>query len=394
MGFVEDIATYVVKYAHQYGILVHSPIIAQAILESACGTSNKVKVALPNGAIEWRHNYFGLKWRNGRCAISNDYFEEWTSEQNADGSYIDIVSRFCKFNSLEDCVVGYFQWTNIKNYASLKGVTDPRTYLERIKAAGYATSLKYVDNLMKVIDFYDLTRFDGEVKPMGRKVFLSAGHGGSDPGATAYGLKEKDINLHTLLACKEELERHGVEVIASRTNDADDPVSQEVNEANASGADIAVSFHANAGGGDGFEAFYYSTNALGKKLAQLGEKHVKALGQNSRGIKTGNHLKFVRATTMPAVLFESFFVDNANDKTIGDTVEEQRAFGVAYAKAILEYLNIGYNEVKVEAPKVESTTGNATAYRVQLGYYRVKANAEAMAKRLKSAGFDAIIKSE
>lgn len=384
MGFVEDIAKYVVKYAHQYGILVHSPIIAQAILESAVGTSELAKV----------NNYFGLKYRPGRCPTSDGVYYKVGSEQNADGSYTSSTMQWFKFPSMEDGVIGYFDFINVSNYASLKGVTDPRTYLERIRSSGYATSLKYVDNLMKVIDFYNLTRYDGEAKAVGRKVFLSAGHGGSDPGATAYGLKEKDINLNTLLACKEELERHGVEVIASRTTDADDPVSQEVNEANASGADIAVSFHANAGGGDGFEAFYYSTNALGKKLAQLGEKHVKALGQNSRGIKTGNHLKFVRATTMPAVLFESFFVDNANDKTIGDTVEEQRAFGVAYAKAILEYLNIGYNDVKVEAPKVESTTGNATAYRVQLGYYRVKANAEAMAKRLKSAGFDAIIKSE
>ena len=37
------------------------------------------------------------------------------------------------------------------------------------------------------------------------KVFLSAGHGGSDPGAVAYGMKEKDINLQIMLACHNEL---------------------------------------------------------------------------------------------------------------------------------------------------------------------------------------------
>lgn len=175
------------------------------------------------------------------------------------------------------------------------------------------------------------------------KVFLSAGHGGTDPGAVALGLKEKDINLTALLACKTELERHGVTVICSRTKDENDPVNEEVREANASGADLAVSFHANAGGGDGFEAFYYTKSAKGKKLAQLGEKHVKALGQNSRGIKSGNHLAFCKNTSMTAVLFESFFVDNDTDNNIGDTVSEQKAFGVAYAKAILEYLEIDYN---------------------------------------------------
>lgn len=174
------------------------------------------------------------------------------------------------------------------------------------------------------------------------KVFLSAGHGGSDPGAVSNGLVEKEINLTTLLACNAELVRHGVQTVCSRTTDENDPVGQEVQEANASGADLAVSFHANAGGGDGFEAYYYASDTNGKRLAELAEKQVKALGQNSRGLKSGNHLYFVKTTKMTAVLFESFFVDNATDKAIGDTVAERKAFGVAYAKAILEYLGIAY----------------------------------------------------
>lgn len=182
------------------------------------------------------------------------------------------------------------------------------------------------------------------------KVFLSAGHGGSDPGAVAYGMKEKDLNLAIMLACNEELVRHGIETVLSRTKDENDPVGQEVAEANASGAYLAVSFHINAGKGDGFEAFYWSTSAAGKKLAQLAEKYIKELGQNSRGIKTGNHLYFIKNTKMVAVLFESFFIDNDNDNNIGDTQAELKALGVAYAKAILEYLGIKYQE-KVTTPQ-------------------------------------------
>ena len=60
------------------------------------------------------------------------------------------------------------------------------------------------------------------------KVFLSAGHGGSDPGAVAYGMKEKDINLQIMLACHNELVRsYGVTVVCSRTKDENDPVLQE-----------------------------------------------------------------------------------------------------------------------------------------------------------------------
>ena len=92
------------------------------------------------------------------------------------------------------------------------------------------------------------------------KVFLSAGHGGSDPGALGNGLKEKDINLQIMLACRDVLVRHGLTVVCSRTKDEDDPVQQEVREANASGADVAVRFHTNAGGGDGSESFYWPTS--------------------------------------------------------------------------------------------------------------------------------------
>lgn len=214
------------------------------------------------------------------------------------------------------------------------------------------------------------------------KVFLSAGHGGNDPGAVANGLYEKTINLNTLLACQEELVRHGVTVVCSRVTDANDPVSQEVIEANASGADVAVSFHANAGGGDGFEAYCYSMNVEGDKLARLCEKYVKALGQNSRGVKNGNHLYFIKNTKMTSVLVESFFVDNSKDKTIGDTVAEQKAFGVAYAKAILEHLGIAYKKA------------NTSIYRVQVGAYKSKANAQDTVKKLQKSGFEAIITKE
>lgn len=210
------------------------------------------------------------------------------------------------------------------------------------------------------------------------KAYLSFGHGGSDPGAVANGLKEKDINLVVGLACNEVLVRHGVTTILSRTTDENDPVSQEVREANASGAELAVSFHANAGGGDGFEGFHYSKDENGKRLVLLAEKHMKELGQNSRGAKVGDKLYFINSTDMTAVLFESFFLDS-NDRFIGDTIEEQKAIGVAYAKAILEYFGIAYKE-----PVVESNT----LYRVQVGAYRQKANADAMLQKVKAAGFN------
>ena len=192
------------------------------------------------------------------------------------------------------------------------------------------------------------------------KVFLSAGHGGTDSGATYGNLIEKNINLNTMLACNEVLVRHGVSTVLSRTKDENDPVTDEVKEANSSGCDFAVSFHANAGGGDGFEGFYWSSDANGKKLVTLAEKYVKELGQNSRGAKSGNHLYWIKNTKMTSVLFESFFLDNDTDNDIGDTVAEQKAFGVAYAKAILDYLSIKY------VAEVDNTTVIKAKYEAEI----------------------------
>ena len=156
--FIERIAMCVQRYAPSYSIAVHSPIIAQAILESASGTSElAIRV----------NNYFGLKFRAGRCPTCIGIYEKIGSEQNKDGSYVSTSMQWCKFADMEGSVIGYFDFINTPNYANLKGVTDPRTYLENIRSDGYATSLKYVDKVMAVIEKYDLTKYDKEVNIMG-----------------------------------------------------------------------------------------------------------------------------------------------------------------------------------------------------------------------------------
>ena len=149
--FIKKIAALIQKYAPSYGIKVCSPIVAQAILESGYGTSELAVNA---------HNYFGLKYREGRCKTCIGVYHMTGSEQNADGGYTSSAMQWCKFDDMENGVIGYFDFTNISNYKNLKGVTDPRQYLDNIKADGYATSLKYVDNLMRVIQTWDLTKYD------------------------------------------------------------------------------------------------------------------------------------------------------------------------------------------------------------------------------------------
>ena len=146
--FIEQIATYVKKYAYLYGIEVHSPIIAQAILESGWGKSSLASKY---------HNYFGLKcggaWKGKSVNMA-------TQEEYTVGVMTDIRDNFRVFDSMEDGVKGYFDFINYSRYANLKGVKDPEEYCRRIKADGYATSSRYVDSLLRVIRENNLTRFD------------------------------------------------------------------------------------------------------------------------------------------------------------------------------------------------------------------------------------------
>lgn len=78
------------------------------------------------------------------------------------------------------------------------------------------------------------------------RVFVGVGHGGKDPGAVGY-VKESEANLQMALGMKAELEKYGITVGISRTVEEDDPLTEEIKEANAFKPDIAVEVHNNAG---------------------------------------------------------------------------------------------------------------------------------------------------
>ena len=146
--FIKKIAGYVQKYAATYGIAVHSPIIAQAVLESGWGESRLAAVY---------HNYFGLKcgtrWTGKSVNLK-------TMEEYTPGTLTQIKDNFRVYGSMEEGVKGYFDFIQLERYQNLKGITDPAAYLETIKADGYATSSKYVENTMRIVSQYDLRQYD------------------------------------------------------------------------------------------------------------------------------------------------------------------------------------------------------------------------------------------
>jgi len=178
---------------------------------------------------------------------------------------------------------------------------------------------------------------------MNKRIFIPVGHGGSDPGAVANGLKEAELNLTIAVAMKDFLEPYGYIVKLSRYKNENDDVSEEIRECNAFNPDIAASPHMNAGGGDGFEAIVSAFGNRGKDLARCIEKQVIAIDQNSRGVKTKlgssgrDYFGIIRETKCPSIILEGAFVDNKKDISQFDERHELIKLGEAYAKGIMDY---------------------------------------------------------
>lgn len=150
-AFINQIAPLVQAEAKRRGYKVCSPIIAQACLESAFGTSVLGHV---------HHNYFGMKCGKNWTGASVNMK---TKEEYTKGVLTDISANFRKYPDMASGVSGYFDFISAKRYENLKTATTAREYLERIKADGYATSSAYVENNMRLVNTYGLTAYDGKV---------------------------------------------------------------------------------------------------------------------------------------------------------------------------------------------------------------------------------------
>lgn len=79
-----------------------------------------------------------------------------------------------------------------------------------------------------------------------RTIMIDPGHGGRDPGATANGIEEKDINLRAAKIMGKMLQDQGFEVHYTRTKDKFIPLEERTAMANAKNADLFISLHCNS----------------------------------------------------------------------------------------------------------------------------------------------------
>lgn len=178
---------------------------------------------------------------------------------------------------------------------------------------------------------------------------IDAGHGGSDPGASALGIRECDIALTISEKIRFYLENIGVTIFMTRQKDVDvfgeyasleAELQARCDISDKANADFLISVHCNAYNTEarGTETFYYANSAKGRQLAQCVQNQIIGLGDLvDRGIKN-TPLYMTKHPDAAAILVELAFIDEENDSAkLGDAVWQDN-FAKAIARGATDYL--------------------------------------------------------
>lgn len=200
----------------------------------------------------------------------------------------------------------------------------------------------------------------------------------------SYGNTTEDVQCGKIAqACKVALERCGIEVMLGQY----DTMANRCAESDKFGADLHLPIHTNAYSDPtvaGTRIFCYSFNGEGYKACKaIFDVLAPFTPGKSENIKENPSLFEIKIPKAPTAYVEVDF--HSNPSVAKWIIEHTTEIGEKIAEGVCNYFKVSY-----KAPSTTNTTSN-TLYRVQIGAFRVKANAEAMLKKAKAAGFDAFI---
>ena len=145
-------------------------------------------------------------------------------------------------------------------------------------------------------------------------IAIAGGHSAIARGASGY-LDEYECDRAFVAQLIDAFDAQGWHVTDCSNEESD--VSAELREecriANASGADLFIAVHFNAGGGTGTEVWHYPYSNAETYAQDVSRELASALGLPNRGAKTTTGLYVLNHTDMPAILIEVCFVDTEAD---------------------------------------------------------------------------------
>jgi len=247
-----------------------------------------------------------------------------------------------------------------------------------------------------------------------RRIVIDAGHGGHDPGTIGRGgLQEKDLVLDVALRLERLVRKElGAEVVMTRSTDVFIPLEERTAIANAKGADLFLSIHANSSRSPkarGIETYFLSfavdphaeevaarENAISAATMKDLQGLVKAITLNSkkdesrdfasavheslvsnlrrgypqiqdRGVRTAPFYVLIGAD-MPSILAEIAFVSNPDEERLLKTGERREEIARSLLQGVKSYLdavNRGATRLtlKPAAPRVGGTAAKRAAGR-------------------------------
>ncbi|MEZ0327603.1 MAG: N-acetylmuramoyl-L-alanine amidase [Fimbriimonas sp.] len=186
----------------------------------------------------------------------------------------------------------------------------------------------------------------------GKVIVVDPGHGGSQGGATAGGIKEKDLNLKIGRLIAEKLADEGATVIMTRKSDVTLSLEARAKIANDSDADLFISSHINSTGGaatqTGTITFHHQGQTISRLLAECIQREVGIvnglpdIGVWSDGKIYDSGFSVLRNTTkMPGVLLELGFLNHPKDRARMVTKDFQESVAAAVVKGIKVFLGDG-----------------------------------------------------
>lgn len=223
---------------------------------------------------------------------------------------------------------------------------------------------------------------------MSKKVYISP----SDQTENRYAWGNTNEHVQCQRIAEAEaaaLRRSGVEVKVAALGST---MAQRCAESDAWGADIHNCVHTNACNKQvmGTRLFCYVIPGKGYDACKAVFNELAPLSPGtSENIQANSRLYEVRTPAAPTVYCECEFHDTVEGaKWI---VEHTTEIGEAIAKGLCKYLGVKYVPAKQETPKPAEPAQGDTLYRVQVGAFAVRANADRMLDRLKKAGFTGFI---
>lgn len=215
------------------------------------------------------------------------------------------------------------------------------------------------------------------------------GHGGSDPGATSKGNVEKVHTLEASLYVNDRLNQLGVK--SNITREGDITLQNKDRTDKVSKYNYCISHHFNAGGGSGTELIHsiYGNGEFERSVIEEFRKEgypIRPMAVYSRKSSGGKDYYFMHRETgnCTTTIIEYDFVDGPQSEKIKDKAYRIGMYE-CLIKAICKRHNIEYKSNIVEDVKTDKL------YRVQVGAYSVKENAEKLLQDLKSKGFQGVI---